>query len=45
MSHAAFITAAYAVTFLVTAGLAVMIVLDHRALKRRLAELAPPKPE
>ena len=41
MNHAGFILAAFGVTFLVVAGIVASIVLDHRALKRELARLAP----
>jgi heme exporter protein D len=39
VTHAGFIVAAYLVTALVLAGLVGWIVLDGRALRRRLAEL------
>jgi heme exporter protein D len=37
--HAGFIVASYLVTFVVTVGMIVWIVLDGRLQKRRLAEL------
>jgi heme exporter protein D len=39
VTHAGFIVTAYLVTALVLAGLVGWIVLDGRALRRRLAEL------
>jgi heme exporter protein D len=39
VTHAGFILAAYLVTALVLAGLVAWIVMDGRALRRRLAEL------
>jgi heme exporter protein D len=39
VTHAGFIVAAYLVTALVLAGLVGWIVMDGRALRRRLAEL------
>jgi heme exporter protein D len=38
-NHGGFILAAYLVTILVLAGLVAWIVLDGRALRRRLADL------
>jgi heme exporter protein CcmD len=38
--HFGFILAAYAVTFVVVAGMIGAIVLDHRALRRALARFA-----
>lgn len=37
--HAGFIIAAYAVTFVVTIGVLAWVLLDGRALRRRLADL------
>ncbi len=39
MSHLAYVTAAYAATLAVVAGLGLWLVLDGRARRRELAEL------
>lgn len=39
MSHVGFITAAYVLTALVIVGLIAWVLLDGRALRRRIAEL------
>jgi heme exporter protein D len=39
MTHEAFVAAAYGVTVLVLAGIALWLFLDHRARKRELADL------
>jgi heme exporter protein D len=39
MSHVAFVSAAYGVTVLVLAGIALWLAGDHRARKRELADL------
>lgn len=44
VAHFGFIFAAYAVTFVVVAGIIGAIVLDHRALQRELARMAARTP-
>ncbi|NMG38017.1 heme exporter protein CcmD [Chelativorans sp. ZYF759] len=39
MTHEAYVFAAYAATFLVLAGIAGWLMLDHRFRRRELAEL------
>ncbi|MCO6391080.1 heme exporter protein CcmD [Aliihoeflea aestuarii] len=39
MNHVAFVSAAYGVTFLVLASIALWLFIDHRARKRELADL------
>lgn len=39
MSHEAYVVAAYGATFLVLAGIAVWLVLDHRGRRQELADL------
>lgn len=39
MSHVAFVSAAYGTTFVMLAGIALWLAVDHRARKRELAEL------
>ena len=39
MSHEAYVAAAYGATFLVLAGIALWLMLDHRGRQRELADL------
>ncbi|MGY6709997.1 MAG: heme exporter protein CcmD [Rhizobiaceae bacterium] len=39
MTHEAYVAAAYGATFLVLAGIAVWLMLDHRGRRRELADL------
>jgi heme exporter protein D len=39
MNHVAFVSSAYGIAFLVLAGIALWLAVDHRARKRELADL------